>query len=167
MNNVGVQAQLNDCREELTSIKALLTGIGDQALPAPYIKKYAIIRATGSIESAFKQIIADKVDQGSHLQLKNFIARKIRNSSRNPKLEIILEMVGEFDQQWKSRLEEKIALKDQPVLKGALTDLVKARNSFAHGGVDELPINRTIECFEAACIVMDLLDQTVHEAIES
>jgi len=166
MNNLDVERLLQECRGELASIKALLTGIGDAALPTPYIKKYAIIRATGSIESGFKQIIADRVDRDSHTQLKNFVARKIRNSSCNPRLDMIQGMLTEFDEEWRARFDEKIALADQPVLKGALTELVKARNSFAHGGAAELPIDKTIQCFEHACTVLVLLDQTVHEAAE-
>ena len=164
MNNMDVERLLQECRYELGSIKALLTGMGDAALPSPYIKKYAVIRATGSIESGFKQIIADRVDRDSHTQLKNFVARKIRNSSFNPRLEMIQGMLTEFDEEWRARFDEKIALADQPILKGALTDLVKARNSFAHGGAAELPIDKTIQCFEHACTVLVLLDQTVHEA---
>ena len=164
MNNIDVMRLLQECRDELQSIKALLTGIGDAALPTAYIKKYAIIRATGSIEASFKQIIADRVDRDSHLQLKNFVARKIRNASCNPRLDMIQGMLSEFDENWRTRFDEKIALADQPVLKGALTGLVKARNSFAHGGAADLPIDETILYFEHAYTVLVLLDQTVHEA---
>jgi len=166
MINGEVEGLLAECRDELTAITALLTGIGDAARPAPYIKKYAVIRATGSIESAFKQIIADRVDRDSHAQLKNFIAKKIRNSSCNPKLDMIQNMLSEFDGDWRARFDEKMALSDQPALKGALTELVKARNSFAHGGALELPIERTVECFELGCMVLSILDETVHEVYE-
>ncbi len=162
MNNHDVETLLSECDGELTTITALLTGIGDAATPTPYIKKYAVIRATGSIESAFKQIIADRVDRDSHAQLKTFIAKKIRNSSCNPKLDMIQSMLSEFDEKWRSRFDEKMALSDQPSLKGALTELVKARNSFAHGGAIELPIERTVECFKLACTVLHILDDTVH-----
>lgn len=166
MNNLEVNALLAECREELETITALLTGLGDGARPAPYIKKYAVIRATGSIEAGFKQIIADRVDRDSHAQLKNFVAKKIRNSSSNPKLEIIQIMISEFDDRWRARFDEKMALADQPTLKGALTALVKARNSFAHGGAAELPIEQTLECFELGCKVLKILDETVHEIYE-
>lgn len=166
MNNREVMSLLQECHDELVSIQALLTGIGDAARPAPYVKKYAVIRATGSIEAGFKQIIADRVDRDSHTQLRNFIARKIRNSSCNPRLDMIQGMLSEFDDQWRARFDEKMALADQPILKGALTELVKARNSFAHGGAGELPIETTIECFEHARTVLVLLDQSVHEAAE-
>ena len=166
MNNRDVEALLQECRDELQAITALLTGIGEAARPTPYIKKYAVIRATGSIEIAFKQIIADRVDRDSHAQLKNFIAKKIRNSSCNPRLDMIQGMLSEFDDDWRARFDEKMALSDQPALKGALTELVKARNSFAHGGAMELPIERTVECFERGCMVLRLLDDAVHESGE-
>lgn len=166
MNNGEVKKLLDECKEELFAITALLTGIGDAARPAPYIKKYAVIRATGSIESAFKQIIADRVDRDSHAQLKNFIAKKIRNSSCNPRLEMIQNMLSEFDEDWRARFDEKMALSDQPALKGALTELVKARNSFAHGGAMELPIERTVEYFDLGCTVLSILDETVHEVYD-
>ena len=166
MNNVEVKKLLDECKEELSVITALLTGMGDAARPTPYIKKYAVIRATGSIESAFKQIIADRVDRDSHAQLKNFIAKKIRNSSCNPRLDMIQNMLSEFDEDWRARFDEKMALSDQPVLKGALTALVKARNSFAHGGAMELPIERTVEYFDLGCTVLSILDETVHEVYD-
>lgn len=162
MNNVNVERLLEECRQELAAITALLTGYGDGARPTPYIKKYAVIRATGSIESAFKQIIADRVDRDSHAQLKNFVNRKIRSASCNPRLDMIENMLSEFDDVWRSRFDEKIALADKPKLKGALSELVNARNSFAHGGAAELQIEKTVECFEAACSVMEILDETVH-----
>lgn len=162
MNNSAVSLLLDECRDELTVITALLTGYGDAARPAPYIKKYAVIRATGSIEAAFKQIIADRVDRDSHSQLKNFIGKKIRTSSCNPSLGMIESMLSEFDDQWRARFDEKIALADKPTLKGALTELVNARNSFAHGGAAELPIDKTVQYFSSACLVMQILDETVH-----
>jgi hypothetical protein len=162
MNNKDAEKLLAECKQELETITALLMGFGDGAKPTPYIKKYAVIRATGSIESAFKQIIADRVDRDSHSQLKNFISKKVRNSSSNPRLEVIETMLGEFDDQWLARFNEKMGLADKPVLRTALTELVKARNSFAHGGGAELPIEKTVECFTSACVVMNILDEIVH-----
>ncbi len=128
MTNAEVNILLGDCLAELESISMLIRGIGDEAKPTPYIKKYAVIRATGSIETAFKQIIADKIDEDSHVQVKNFIKRKVRDSSCNPKLGMIENMLTEFDDRWRSKFDELMALDDKPKLKGALTNLVDARN---------------------------------------
>ncbi len=162
MNNVAVKKILDDCLLELESIAALLIGIGDGAKPTPYIKKYAVIRATGSIEIAFKQIIADKIDRDSHVQVKNFIKRKIRDSSCNPKLGMIESMLTEFDDRWRARFDEQMALDDKPRLKGALTHLVDARNEFAHGGNPDMEIDTTISYYKDGVKVLGILDGVVH-----
>lgn len=162
MNNAAVKKILDDCLLELESIAALLIGIGDAAKPTPYIKKYAVIRATGSIETAFKQIIADKIDKDSHIQVKNFIKRKIRDSSCNPKLGMIENMLTEFDERWRARFDEQMALDDKPRLKGALTYLVDARNEFAHGGNPDMDIGATISHYKDGVRVLEILDHVVH-----
>lgn len=162
MNNIKVKKILNDCQEELNNISMLLIGMGDGANPTPYIKKYALIRATGSIEFAFKQIIADKIDKDSHIQVKNFIKRKIRESSCNPKLGMIENMLTEFDDRWRGRFDELMALDDKPRLKGALTSLVDARNDFAHGGAPDMDIDSTIKHFKDGIRVLEILDAVVH-----
>jgi len=162
MNNTDVKKVLDDCRVELDGISALLTGLGDGANPTPYIKRYAVIRATGSIETAFKQTIADKIDKDSHAQVKNFIKRKVRDSSCNPKLGMIENMLSEFDDRWRARFDEQMALDDKPRLKGALTALVDARNEFAHGGSPNLPIDATVQYFKDGARVIEILDAVVH-----
>ena len=163
MNNSEVSRQLDECQHELESIQALLTGLGDAAKPASYVKKYAVIRATGSIETSFKKLIADRVDRDSHDQLRNFIERKIRNSSSNPNLSTIVNMLAEFDCGWRQRFNELTALDDKPALELALKDLVGARNSFAHGGTAVLDIEKTIHCFQLGRKVLQILDQILHE----
>jgi hypothetical protein len=166
MINTEVRKLLDDCLAELESISALLIGIGDGAKPTPYIKKYAVIRASGSIETAFKQIIADKIDQDSHIQVKNFIKRKIRDSSCNPNLGIMENMLSEFDDRWRAKFDELMALDDKPRLKGALTSLVKARNDFAHGGNPDMDIEDTINFFKDGDRVLEILDSVVHHDFE-
>lgn len=167
MNSEVVKAILDDCLAELESISALIIGIGDAAKPTPYIKKYAVIRATGSIETAFKQIIADKVDKNSHVQVKNYIRRKVRDSSCNPKLGMIENMLSEFDDRWRSRFDEQLALDDKPRLKGALTALVDARNEFAHGGHPDMEIGTTLSHFKDGMRVIEILDAVVHHDYEA
>lgn len=167
MNNRDAKRNLDDCLTELNGISALLTGLGDNANPTPYIKKYAVIRATGSIETAFKQAIADKIDKDSHVQVKNFIKRKVRDSSCNPKLAMIENMLSEFDDRWRARFDEQMALDDKPRLKGALTALVDARNEFAHGGNPNLPINSTLNYFKDGVRVIEILDAVLYHDYEA
>jgi hypothetical protein len=162
MNNSEVSQILADCSEELDNISALLVGLGDGANPTPYVKKYAVIKATGAIEIGFKQIIADKVDHECNIQVKNFVTKKVRESSFNPKLGLIESMLSEFDQRWNNKFEELLSLEDKPALKGSLTELVNARNEFAHGGNPDVDIEKTIYYFQNGCKILEILDQVVN-----
>lgn len=166
MNNTEASSILNNCSQELQNISLLLAGLGNGANPTAYIKKYAVIRATGAIEICFKQIIADKVDEGSHAQVKNFIRRKIRDSSCNPKLSMIETMLEEFDSRWKEKFDELLALEDKPRLKGSLTELVNARNDFAHGGSPDIDIHKTIQYFDDGKRILEILDHVVNYNFE-
>ncbi|MBC6025778.1 hypothetical protein H8894_25040, partial [Salmonella enterica] len=66
MNNTESMKILRDCCDELNDIRKLVSDLDDSNKAVGYINKYAIIRATGSIEFAFKKIIADKVEHGCH-----------------------------------------------------------------------------------------------------
>lgn len=166
MNNRDVNEQLQTCARELEGIQQFLNGMGDAATPTPYMKRYAVIRASGAIEVGFKQIIADKVDSDCQVQVKNFIRKKIRESSVNPKLGQIQNILSDFDLRWSKKFEELISLSDKPRYNGALTKLVNARNEFAHGGTPNIDIASTIEYFNGGCEVLKILDQVVHHEFE-
>lgn len=162
MYNKDVEERLAACRDELAGICSLLDGIGESARPTPYVKKYAVIRATGAIEAGFKQIIADKVDEGSRSQVKNFVKKKVRDSSSNPSLGMIEDFLNQFDERWREKFAELLGLEDKPKLKGSLTKLVNARNEFAHGGSPDIEIADTCECFEDGVRVLRLVETVVH-----
>lgn len=162
MNNLEVQTELSACTDELEIIRNLLVGYGHAANPTLYVTRYGVIRATGAIESGFKKIIADRVDEGSHDQVKHYIKKNIRESSCNPRLGKIEEMISAFDSSWRRRFDEQIALSDKPTLSTALTELCKARNSFAHGGVAVLDIGDTIRHFNSGKVVLEILDEAVN-----
>ena len=165
MNNAGASQILHECLDDLNIVKATLVGV-EGSPSAPYLKKYSVIRASGTIEVAFKKIIADKVDEGSHEQVKNFIRTRVRNTSRNPKLEAIESSLDEFDPRWRKRFGELVGLANRARLRGALADLVNARNRFAHGGDSDMSIETIIEHFRDGAKVLAFLDQAVHETYE-
>lgn len=166
MNNQEVMEQLQSCNQELQGIRQLLIGMGDGANPTPYMRRYAVIRASGAIEVGFKKIIADKVDANCAIQARNFVKRKIRDSSFNPRLGQIENILSDFDPRWRKKFEELIGLGDKPKFNTALNKLVSARNEFAHGGTPNLDIDLTIEYYDGGCEVLRILDQVVHHQFE-
>lgn len=162
MNNTESMRILSDCCDELNEIKEIISGFDRGNKAVDYINKYAIIRATGSIEFAFKKIIADKVEDGCHDQIKNFIKRKIRESAHNPKLGTIENVLTDFDPKWQKKFNEKISLENKFALDESLTKLVTERNSFAHGRDAHIGIDEIIENYKNGQRVITILDETVH-----
>lgn len=162
MNNAESMKILLDCCDELNEIKKLVSEFDDSNKVVSYINKYAIIRATGSIEFAFKKIIADKVEKGCHNQIKNFIKRKIRESAHNPRLGTIENVLTDFDLRWQKKFNEKISLENKVALDDSLTKLVTERNSFAHGRDADIGIEEIITNFQNGQKVIKILDETVH-----
>lgn len=162
MNNTESMKILLDCCDELNEIKQLVSSFDDSNKVVSYINKYAIIRATGSIEFAFKKIIADKVENGCHNQIKNFIKRKIRESAHNPRLGTIENVLTDFDLRWQKKFNEKISLENKVALDDSLTKLVTERNSFAHGRDADIGIEEIITNFQNGQKVIKILDETVH-----
>lgn len=165
MNNAGAATLLQGCLDDLRIVKSTLMGL-EGSPAAPYLKKYSIIRASGGIETAFKKIIADKVDEGSHEQIKNFVKKNVRNTSRNPKFGTMESILMDFDPRWRQRFAELVGLANSVRLKAALASLVDARNSFAHGGDTDMSIESVITHFLDGARVVGYLDQAVHETYE-
>jgi hypothetical protein len=76
-------------------------------------------------------------------------------------------MLSEFDDRWRKKFDELMALDDKPRLKSALTCLVDARNQFAHGGDPDMQILDTISHFKDGVRVLEILDTVVHHDFES
>ena len=76
MNNTSVQSYLNDCQNELDNILTIIDSMGKTANFVPYLTKYAIIKACGTIERAYKDIISDYCITSVPTQVANYIEKK-------------------------------------------------------------------------------------------
>lgn len=162
MNNLDVQRDLSSCDSDLVRIKNIIEGIGVTSNIVPYLNKYAIVRACGAIEVGFKTIVADCVSNGSNSQVKNFIDSRIRDSSMNPRYELILKTVEQFDENWKQEFKKRI--KDHPrkdKILASLDSLVECRNEFAHGGNPNKSIDDVIAYFSDSKLILEILDEVV------
>ncbi len=87
MNNKDVGKELNDTLTELESIKIIM-GTVSLSNASSYLIKYAIIRACGAIEVAYKSIVADFCDSKTSVQQLNYyIDNNVRGNSMNPSID--------------------------------------------------------------------------------
>ncbi|MBX7135795.1 MAG: hypothetical protein K1X67_24270 [Fimbriimonadaceae bacterium] len=162
MNNSDVELVLTQCRSELTHIQDSINALGVTSPVSPYLTKYAVIRACGAVEVSFKAIIADFCNKRSKKQVKRYIALKITRSSTNPSHGKIVEMLNQFDENWKLLFKANLgADPSKPHLLDSLQSLVDARNEFAHGGSPTLSINDVIKHFDHARKVLEHVDLVV------
>lgn len=158
MNNKVIEEQLFETESELKDADALLNLLGISSNIYPYICKYSIVRACGTIESSFKAIIADTCTFGASSQVQNYINKNVKENSSNPTYDNICKMLNNFDENWLKRFKEEIKQNQNDRLLDSLKSLVDARNSFAHGGNPTLSIQSVIEYFSNCVEVIKILD---------
>ena len=162
MNNHEVQRELSECSTELAHVKNLVDGLGAASAIVPYLTKYAVIRACGSIEWSFKTIIADYCSRRSKQQVKRFLTRRVREGSANPSYDMICRFLHDFDSDWKRDFKSKIDQEpDKTILLLSLQSLVDARNDFAHGGNPSASITDVLTYFLHARRILETMDDVV------
>lgn len=162
MNNSDVQRVLDECWLDINQVSSIINSLGITSNINPYLTKYAIIRACGTIEIAYKTLIADYCCRRSKSEVKNYINKFIRESSSNPSYDNILRTLSHFNSIWVNELSSAIDVHPRtPLLCTSLQSLVDARNDFAHGGNPSTSINNILINFEDSCMIIDLLDQII------
>lgn len=162
MNNTEVQRELDNCSNELSHVKQLVDELGVTSTIVPYLTKYAMIRACGSIELSFKTIIADYCSRRSKKQVKRFLARRVREGSANPTYDMICSFLNDFDEDWKRDFKSKIDQEvDKTILLMSLQSLVDSRNDFAHGGNPSASLSDVLMYFSNAIRIIETMDDVV------
>lgn len=162
MNNADVDMMLNQCKLELDHVHACITAFGVTSQVVPYLTKYAVIKACGTIEVSFKSLIADFCSKRSKKQVKRFINKRIVSGSANPSHENILKFLDQFDEDWRKTFKANIQSDpDKSHMLSSLESLVAARNEFAHGGNPTISMPDVIRHFDYARKVVEHIDVVV------
>lgn len=164
IKNKSVAETVDGCFDELRKIESIINGIGIMSHPVPYLTRYSIIKACGTIEYGFKTIISDFSLDAQSEQLKNFVDKKFRNSSLNPSYQNICGGLASFDSNWNTRFKEKVnLLPDKHKVLDSLESLNNARNSFAHGGSPSTSFENVQAYFEDSLKVLEIIEATINE----
>jgi len=163
MINKLVEQSLVDCHDELDRLEDAMKLFGATSPIGIYLSRYAIIKACGTIEQALKSLVADSAENKQTQQIKNFLRKKIRESSMNPNEENIRKLLGSFDDAWLTQFSSQIkALPDKSKVMDSLKSLVSARNDFAHGGNPSASIANVRVYFFDSRRIMEIIDGVVN-----
>lgn len=148
---------INDCNLELDKIKRWIDA-NHFDTNVMFLSSYAILRACGTIEIVFKNIIFDclLVSQNQHLE--KYLSHMILDSSMNPSPGQIIKLLSMINPNWKTNFESRLFSTQQ---KGDLNSLVQLRNSLAHGNVITASIDETMLYFTSGIWVLEQLEQVV------
>jgi len=136
MNNPIADNLIQDCNYELKKIETLIEVLTSTNPAVPYLTKYALIKACGTIEQSFKTIISDYTCLNQSNHVKSYIDQTFRNSSINPNLNNIQRSLNKFNEDWSKKFDN--SLNNDPNcerLKRSIKSLNNARNQFAHGDI--------------------------------
>lgn len=162
MKNLTVNASLNDCEDELVQLEDAMKLLGHTSPIGMFLTRYAIIKACGTIERAFKSLVADHAESKQSQQVKNFLQNKVRESSMNPNENNITQLLKSFDPQWSTDFCNKLKiLPDKDRKKQSLRSLVEARNAFAHGGNPTTTIGQVKAYFCDSREIMGIVDEII------
>ena len=116
---------------------------------------YLCVKTSGYVESSLRTILLDYVDSTiSEQRLVNFVESRLTRTL-NPRKRAILDLAGEFDQDWKNGLDLSIGND----LARSLSEIAKMRNDISHGRDVDLSLKDLKYHFENAKRVVEVIDE--------
>lgn len=129
-----LQDMLDECTAELDDIEDRIDALPSLDKGRKYFTNYALIKACGTVEFVYRSIVADYFSQLTNSRIDTYLDMKIRKGSMSAKYEMMMKLLGEFDDQWKRDFKNAVEVRtDGARLKSASESLVTNRHYFAHG----------------------------------
>ena len=119
--NGNYRQTLRDCEVELNSIQQW---IDSNRLDSNvrFLTSYSVIKACGTVEYVFKQIIYDYLSSGANEEAKTYLNKSIIEASFNPSTGQMYRIIEKINSDWKVEFENLIKGSLQM---GQLNSLVK------------------------------------------
>lgn len=110
-----------------------------------WLGEMAAIWASGYLEAAFRDTLRRYVETRADTRVQRAMTRRLERF-RNPRLGVILDLVGEFDTAWEEELRD---LADGAVGE-SVNSIVALRHRVAHGRSDRVSIGTVGRYFDEA-----------------
>ena len=151
--NGDYRQTLRDCEVELNSIQQW---IHSNRLDSNvrFLTSYSVIKACGTVEYVFKQIVYDYLSSGANEEAKTYLNKSIIEASFNPSTGQMYRILEKINSDWRVGFENLIKGSSQI---GQLNSLVKLRNSFAHGSAITASINDVKNYYNAGIWILEKL----------
>lgn len=168
MHNKGVEAFLDGCDLELTKITAIVTLPEDSGTAKeaniirveslPFLTKYSLIKACGTIELCFKTLVSECVTSKDNARVSKYLDETFLSRGINPKIGAMANYLRKFDDAWAKEFEAKVQAKDSRIIT-SVKYLVDERNKHAHGKDTRIGLQEVKECFAHGRMAIEILDE--------
>lgn len=154
MNGEFLQ-MIADTQEELKSIRKWINAGNQFDSKTRYLVAYSVIKASGTVEVIFKNIIYNYLIIGANEKTKGYLEKAIIDSSCNPNTGNMSNMLQNISSEWKTSFDQQVKQSGE---KDKLNSLVQLRNDFAHGDSISVSIDTVINYFDSGVIILNILD---------
>lgn len=154
MNGEFLQ-MIADTRGELDNIRKWINAGNQFDSKTRYLISYAVIKASGTVEVIFKNMIYNCLSDGANEKAKGYFEKTIIDSSCNPNAGNMSNMLQNISSEGKTLFDQQVKQSGE---KDKLNSLVQLRNDFAHGDSISVSIDTVIKYFDSAVKILNILD---------
>lgn len=140
MNSFGDRQRLE---KEISNVFRQAESV-DEELQAS-LARYACVLANGYLEASCREVFVAYVEVRTASSVSRYVQKKL-NLFRAPNVEKILQLAGEFDPDWRQRLEDE--LNDR--LKDGINSIHVHRNNIAHGRRSSISVGQIRQYYSVA-----------------
>lgn len=116
--------------------------------------KYLCVMIAGFLENALEEILSDFAIRTASPRVAKFVGSRMANV-QNPNAQRFLEIVGAFDDAWRTNLETFLAENGR---KDAIDSIMANRHLIVHGGDSGITLARVKEYLQRCVEVIDFLE---------
>jgi hypothetical protein len=109
------------------------------------LARYACVLANGYLEAVCREVIEGYCGSRSHPSIARYVQRRLKLFG-DPNIEKVLQLVGDFGDEYRSGIEAKIDDK----IKDCVNSICAHRNNIAHGRRSDISIARIRFYYEQA-----------------
>lgn len=159
-----LQGLIDECTSELEDIKTKIQELKPFDKTRAYLTKYALLKASGTIEFVCRSIITDYFKPFNIPQVDRYLLNTVQKNASCRSFSEMHALLDKFDDDWSKRFKTNInERKDCDKLRQSSNSLVKNRNAFAHGGKTTATFediyNYYLDCLE----LVKYFDSVVHK----
>lgn len=141
-------------RNRLDSLFRQISLLTDDFYVQSNLVKFACVLVCGYMEISLRDILQEYTQTRSSAEVGKYVGRQLERF-RNPKMEVILQLVGAFSQDWANSVEGRTRGR----LKDHVDSLVNDRNLIAHGRDVRLSYVQLQGYYASALEVIQLVEE--------